>query len=431
MEIEERLNALLSQCVWIKDASTALRIAPSLAVDLPPLIELTGGGMCLPVACADELLGGVAEVLAKVGVAGLTHREPIHQADHDVLMADPLVTRLAGLMAETVRPGLRTQAVPGLVTAWACARLLGTAPWRGGREREIQELRTALGDLPPAERGAALANLSWSISGRIGAAGALARQAGWEVRVAGLSREVLSCPLLLSCPPGSLSTPEDLVLAAALLGVDIDASLIDALMRASTAAVTAGMARVKAGKSRSVDLELASLLGDAQPDGALFVPGLGARLPLMLPELIDVVGLTGAGISKVSARALLKPSTARALSSAWAELQIGLLRWDLLSALCAVVSPINQSGGQWRADSGVLPVGPWELLSPRYARRPEERMVVAVNLSRLRAAAREVAVAQKQPVLSGLIERQWRAVVFGVPSSALLIFAVRADKPLA
>ncbi|MFT5680375.1 MAG: hypothetical protein ACI8RZ_001281, partial [Myxococcota bacterium] len=419
MEIEERLSALLSRCVWVKDASTALRIVPSLAVDLPPLIALPDGDMCIPVACASELLSAVAEVLASVGLDNLRSREPIHLADHQALMADPLVARLAGLMAETTRPGLQSQAVPGLVTAWACAKLLGPTPWRGAREREIQALRTVLSDMGPAECGVALGNLSWSISGRIGAAGALARQAGWPIRVAGLSRALLTSPLILSSPSGSLSTPDDLALAAALLGVDIDRGLIDALLRSASAATSASSARLSSGKSRPVDVELAALLGGISPDQALFVPGLGVRLPMMLSELTDVAGLTGAGVSKESAKALLKPTTARALSSAWGELQAGLLRWDLLSALCASVSPVSQSGGRWRVESGMLPPGPWELLSPRYERRPEERTVVAVNLSRLRATAREVAAAQKQPVLSGLVEREWRAVAAAAPTHTL------------
>ena len=422
MEIDERIKALLPGCVWVQDVSTALRLVPSLALDMPPITALPGDNLCLPIACGEAVLTGVAEVIFTIAEPALRGaREPIHEAKQEALLADPLVPLLAQLCADAAQPGLSMQATPALVVAWATARLLsGDRSWRGNRNRELRELRQHMLGLPLEQRGQVLASIGWSISGRIAAAGALARRSGWNARVGGLARAVLTSPLTLAFASGSIGTGAELSAAARVLGVALDEELLTHLQLATRAAIAAADARRQAGTGTPADAELAALI-DQEEGSLLFRAGIGPRLVAMFPELVSASALSVAGVPPDTARELVQPAVAQALASSWGALLHSLLRWDVLSALCALIAPVQEVGGQWRVEQGLLPANrPWSLLAPQVGRRPAPKTAVAFRLTHLRQEVRQAAVARKMLVLSGLVEREWARWAEDAPAAALL-----------
>ncbi|MEL6344966.1 MAG: hypothetical protein AAFV53_17745 [Myxococcota bacterium] len=417
MEIEESLKALLAGCTWVRDASTALRLVPALASDLPPLLNPDGDddlGFILPVACADEITAGVAAVLESILPAAATGRprEPIHQASPEVLRADPLIRVLAALMADASWPTLQVKAVPAIVTAWAAARLLQGEPAPGGYPgRQLRSLVNQLHDLSSQRRGAALASVAWSLNGRLAAAGALARRVGFDARTGGLPRALLTSPLTLAFPAGLMQESADFATAAGVLGVELDAIMIEHLRVAAQAAVRDSMARVNNDNARPVDIEWQMLSRDVVGD-PLFHLGAGARLIASLPQMIDTDGLVAAGLPASVAAGLGRQAAAAALGSAWGSLVEGLLRWDVLSSLCAAISPTHRDGDAWIANGRALADDvPWILLSPRAQIVEHTHTVVAVRLTDLRHQIRTAAAAQGMPLAAGFSDRIWTRLV--------------------
>ena len=281
MDVDERVQTILQDVRWVRDPGTAARLIPALAAEAPAFVMLPHrdgeARPSVPIVCASLLAGPVAQTIVdavKGEGGGFEHREAAEVA------ADPLASAMAGIFAQCTRPGLRSQATPALAVAWTVWQVLGgrAGSMEGVDDALAKESRTIAAQVVAAS-GTAKAELlqaiGWALSSRIAGGLSLAGMAGATVVTGGLYRQILSSPLLLGFPRGTLDS--DPGQAAAVLGLSIEAGLVNAGAKAASALLTASRARLEAGKEEPFDVALQSVIPvKLTPSQAAFHPTAGA-----------------------------------------------------------------------------------------------------------------------------------------------------------
>ncbi len=434
MDVTERLRTLLRPCSWVRDSSTALRLVPELAVDMPAPLDLAtldgASERAIPVRCLDSLLEPVATVVLQLGEASLEGkaREELHRAGADRILGDALVMAVAELLAQAASPGLSAQAVPALSVAWLTSRMLAGSlaeikDRRPDLAGKLAKLHTRLTDLPSARRGTVLADIAWGVRGRLAAAVSVAQAGGYSVEAGGLYRRVMADSLVLAFPRGTLDENIPFGVLASLLGLPLEESLASSIERAAAAVIPALVDRRARGKATPTDDALASAFSAdlaAAPNarGVLFDLWSGPLLIASLPDLADKGLLAKAGISKEVAAALLRREVVRALAASWRDLVTALLSWDVMSALVSRLYAVRQEKGRWTAPIGRLPPHPrWELLVPRPLLPAAKVTVVAVGLGSARARVARVASERGRALLAGAADGAWTRLCAETPAA--------------
>ena len=405
MDVDARLESLLTATRWVRDARTAHALVPSIATAAPPLVAVADQRSdrepVVPVLDAQVLIDPLLDLLAEVGAAMVAGAPsaPVESLSDEALRADPLVMALRDHVSRGGAGGLGRGAVPALTLAWASGRLLQGEDLAGlsvepARKRALSELRGWLARQEPAARGAALSTITWEMSGRMAAALQLARQADPHARADALSRAVLSRPALLGVSRRTWAEQPDFVLLGALMGIEADPGPLQWVQPALRAAVQASDARAAKGKATGADAALTEArraTGDpAGVERLAFHPVHAAYALGALPDLVTAKDLKAVGVPADPARLMIQRPGALALAAAWSELLGPLLEWDLLSALIDRVVPI------WRDTSGavVSAKGPVRggvrlgMLAPRPKEETEACAVVAIRLTELQSSLR-------------------------------------------
>ncbi len=401
MDTPERIRDLLRSCAWLDDPALAVGLVPSV-VEIAGALQPGGSAAArwaLPAACGPEIAAAAAQTLMMVGPRLLTggSMPAITEGDDSALLADPLVRTLLELLCRAAPFGRARVDVPGLVLARVCSQVMACR----SRElpglsvstvRDLDEMAGRISSRPPAERGALLSRLSFEISARAGAAFSLAGRSGLRVAGGGVTRQLLSEPLLLCFPRGTLDQGRGLDELAELAGLPLPEGTADELVRACDVALKAHRERVDK-QPLAIDLALISMLGTVtDPLTALLHPVRGPLLIGGLPELAPQKAYKKAGVGGAMLKGIRGRLGCRALASVWSDLLKRLLVWDLLSVVCARVRDVP---GKVLRD---------RFLQPRLA-APSRGFVAAVGLTPLRTH-----LATRSDWQTGVVTEAWAGI---------------------
>jgi len=390
MDVDERFQTILQECRWVRDPGTAARLVPALGAEAPAFVMLPQRGgevrASVPIVCVSMLAGPVAHTIVSAvnGEGG-----GFENLDTAGVAADPLAAAMASIFAQCALPGLRSQATPALAVTWCTWEVLS------GRSNTLPGIDDALGQATrtaaarvAAASGTARAELlqaiGWALVSRIAGGLSLAGMSGAEVVTGGLYRQILSNPLLLGYPRGTLEAEPGQ--AAPLLGLSLEPALVQAGLTAASALLVASRKRLEAGKAEPLDVALQAVIpADTDPSVAALHPTAGPALIAALPVLSTAKDLQKAGVDKRFAKGLVSARGARAMASAWRTLSEALGTWDVLSSLVNRVVPLQEQEGRMFGPGGALPIDArWPLLLPRPNASGTVQAVVAVRLTELR-----------------------------------------------
>lgn len=402
MDVDERFQTILQECRWVRDAGTAARLIPALGAEAPAFVLLPQRDgqvrASVPVICLPMVASAVATTIVEVASGRGGGFEDLDAAG---VAADPLAASVAEMFAQCARPGLRAQATPVLAISWCVWEVLGgrvqTLP--GVDEALAQSARTVAAQVAAASGSAKtelLQAIGWALVSRIAGGLSLAGMAGVDVTTGGLYRQILSNPLLLGHPRGTLD--RDPSAAAQVLGLSLEPSLVQAGELACATLLQESRGRLEAGRAEPLDVALQAVVpADLEPEVAAFHPTAGPALIAALPVLTDAKALVKAGVDKKYAKGLTAARGARAMTAAWVRLCEALGTWDVLSSLVARVVPLTAREGRMVGPQGALPADArWPMLLPRPDAAATLQAVVAVRLTEVR-----------ESLLGALHQRPW------------------------
>ena len=210
---------------------------------------------------------------------------------------------------------------------------------------------------------------------------------------------------------GTLDARLHLPLVSGLLGLGIDASVLERLERVSQLAIESMEERFSTGNATGIDYALEQLLG-FQPTGGetlqvLLQPEAGPALVAAIPDLMTARALKKAGFSKELIQALQDGARMAALAASWREMCLALTRWDILSSLVERVCLLRLEDGHWV--SGRRPVEGsvrWSCLHPRSGGK-RALSAVAVRFTDVRDNVESRANDTGRNGAPGVVESAW------------------------
>ena len=399
MESGVRVKAVVGGCAWIRSTQAALGAVPELAQDLPAMVEISGeAGAVIPAPCVGELASPLVALIERLLHERLSEdrRDPIEELGLPELSGDDLVQALIPVLIDSAMPGLSASAVPALTLAWSTSHLLAGSAANVGvvdahAAARLDAGRKALGARPPADRGLVLADLARSISGRLAAAITLARSAGYAVPADGLYRALLPSMLSWAFPRGSLDQASGPAEAASLLGLDLPAAHVDAIIVVLERVLQRGL-------EPRADHPLPDLLlhGVIQASGASREDLRPAWLhPVHGPWLVGALPALATdkdrqGLDKAIAQALSDAGACRAIAASWGSLTSALATWDVLASVASRIAPIQRREGLVRLGRRSISA-PASLSWIAGGGGPRVGAVVAVDLAPAMEVARSAA----------------------------------------
>jgi hypothetical protein len=438
MDIADWLAAITKKCHLVTTPDQAIRLAPDLCVDGPPLWDLgedaagSGSRWAFPVACTAYLAPPVADVVASSLAAALDGQERESFAQHGVeeWAADPLVSKLARLLLEAALVSPEATGLPLLELMRISTGLLsGTQVAGAGRGASGSSIERSLGSLAGSDaqvRGEILGQVSWSLAARMGAAWGLAAQIRPSLRPTRFYQAMLRSKLSLVLQ-ADRELP-DLALVLGVLGVSADAALLGTLLAVCESGITELERRLDDGKSKPADRQFsASVLARcAIPSGVearhrllAHDPDVATAYLLRLSDFHNAKQLEKLGLDRKRAKQLLDPELAQAIAASLHDLLQALQLWDLLCGMVHLTqraedltAPSWQRGLQSR------------LVVPRGDLGDTKAHVVAVRLGDIQARCFQEARTNDEPLVPLALERLIGDLIDQQRSAGAAIFTI-------
>jgi len=365
----------------VDESATLLSIVPELSTAIPPIeswsIEDGRPQWVTPITGLDPIVGPLIELLER---AKSQEVDSIVHAQADLAKADLFVAQVVNLVR-----GLNERQL-----AWA---LMGVARWSTcivsgdvrvthsispSLARRISSIAASVRDHD--NKGVLLSAMSDAISARISAAIQIA-----DLQPSRLVRRMVVSRLVWVVSHKTLDPSVDLPWVATMLGLPLDANVVQMVHQISHIAIETSRARTGTRKERPADALLSQLLRASVGD-PLLNTSTGPAVIRALSHLVEPKHIKGRVDNPRLAVRYLDPDAIRTVSGAWSDLVSALTEWDVLSSTIRGMEPVERTNGGWRLDQEVISDAVrWSLRIPR-ARPQRAHAVVAVRMVELLAA---------------------------------------------